>query len=227
MYYKKKYEDLVIAVKALQEANPSDEGIKNWVADNVPELRQNEDEKIRKALIENFKCFGGDYLETSKWGKDDDLLVTDILAWLEKQGEQKSNWSEEDEIGFGDALWCCKQATSIAKDENDMGNIWYAERWLNTIKDRIQPQPKQEWSEDDISNIDHLLNALCGVTELKQLQIDKLIIWLKALKDRVKPQWKPSKGQLNALNALNLHGDISYVGQQKQLVELYEQLKKL
>ena len=47
------------------------------------------DENIRKSLIENFKFFGGDYLETSKWGKNDDLLVTDIIAWLEKQGLQK------------------------------------------------------------------------------------------------------------------------------------------
>lgn len=44
------------------------------------------------------------------------------------------------------------------------------------------------WSEEDISNIDHLLNALCGVIGLKQFQIDKLIKWLKSLKDRVKPQ---------------------------------------
>lgn len=55
-----------------------------------PELKESEDERIRKALIENFIFFGGDHLETSKWGKDDDLLVTDILAWLEKQGERKS-----------------------------------------------------------------------------------------------------------------------------------------
>ncbi len=43
------------------------------------------DEKIRKALIENFKFFCGDFPETTKWGKDDDLLVTDIISWLEKQ----------------------------------------------------------------------------------------------------------------------------------------------
>lgn len=52
-----------------------------------PELRESEDEKIRKGLIENFKWFCGDYPETSKWGKDDDLLVKDIIAWLEKQSE--------------------------------------------------------------------------------------------------------------------------------------------
>ena len=38
MDYEKKYRDLVEAVKELQEANPSDEGIQKWVEDNVPEL---------------------------------------------------------------------------------------------------------------------------------------------------------------------------------------------
>jgi len=49
-------------------------------------------------------------------------------------------WSEEDKTALGDALWCCKQAASIAKNENDMGNIWYAEKWLKSLEGRIHPQ---------------------------------------------------------------------------------------
>lgn len=41
------------------------------------------------------------------------------------------------------------------------------------------------------------------------------------------PSWKPSEKQMEALNALNLHGDLSYVGQQNQLISLYQDLKKL
>lgn len=47
-----------------------------------------EDERIRKGLIENFKWFCGDFPETTKWGKDDDMLVKDIITWLEKQGKK-------------------------------------------------------------------------------------------------------------------------------------------
>lgn len=61
-----------------------------------PELKESEDEKIRKELIENFKWFCGDYPETTKWGKDDNLLVKDIIAWLEKQGEKVTNINGED-----------------------------------------------------------------------------------------------------------------------------------
>ena len=50
--------------------------------------------------------------------------------------EMQKPWSEKDEVALGDALWCCKQAASIAKNENDMGNVWYAETWLKSLKER-------------------------------------------------------------------------------------------
>ena len=48
-----------------------------------PELVESEDERIRKRLIFDFQVLG-----KTEWG---DLKVKDILAWLEKQGEQKPN----------------------------------------------------------------------------------------------------------------------------------------
>ena len=54
MDYEKRYKDLVEAVKMLKEANPSDEGLQNWVNDNVPELKESEDEQ--KILFEELKA---------------------------------------------------------------------------------------------------------------------------------------------------------------------------
>lgn len=39
--------------------------------------------------------------------------------------------------------------------------------------------------------------------------------------------WKPSEEQMKALNVINCYGDLSYVGQQNQLISLYNDLKKL
>jgi len=50
----------------------------------------------------------------------------------------KLAWSEEDEIGFNDTLWAIQQARTIAKDENDMGNLWYAEDWIKSLKERMK-----------------------------------------------------------------------------------------
>ena len=51
MYYERRYNEILAAIKKLQESNPSDEGIQNWINDNVPELCESEDERIRKKLI--------------------------------------------------------------------------------------------------------------------------------------------------------------------------------
>ena len=76
--YEKKYKNLVEAVKVLQETNPSDEGIQNWVKDNVPELT--ESEGFKKQVEQN----------TNKdLPSFDESQGTPIL----KQGEQKNAFS--------------------------------------------------------------------------------------------------------------------------------------
>ena len=55
-----------------------------------PELKESEDGKIKKALMKFIEKFPYERLE------NDGVSVKDALAWLEKQGEQKT-WSEEDE----------------------------------------------------------------------------------------------------------------------------------
>ena len=67
----------------------------------------------------------------------DILLDSQSLKHLGMPCEQKPTWSEEDENGLGDALWAIKQARTIAKDENEMGGLWYAEKWLKSLKERI------------------------------------------------------------------------------------------
>ena len=91
-YYEKRYKDLIEAVKKLQETNPSDEGIQNWVNDNVPELKESEDERIRKALKEYFINSFQNNGVAAILG----VHIKDILAWLEKQGEQKPAWKPAD-----------------------------------------------------------------------------------------------------------------------------------
>lgn len=78
----KAYDEALEAVKNLLEINPSDEGIQNWVNENFPELKESEDERIRKVLI------GWINLEPSTSFNDtfDGFSKEQILDWLEKQG---------------------------------------------------------------------------------------------------------------------------------------------
>lgn len=89
MEYKEKYNNLVEAIKVLQKANPSNEVIQNWVNDNVSELCESKDEKIRKSLIDGFKRYDDGTLFNG-------CLVKEILPWLERQGEQ-TTWKPNKE----------------------------------------------------------------------------------------------------------------------------------
>lgn len=62
---------------------------------------------------------------------------------------------------------------------------------------------------------------------------DKLVDFIDACMPDIVPReisaknWKPTKEQIKALNAINCYGGLSYVGQQSQLISLYNDLKKL
>lgn len=79
MNYEQRYKEALKAVNELQDANPTDEGIQNWVNDNVPELQESEDESIRKIIT---LCLE----ECVHSGIICDYEKDKCLAWLEKQG---------------------------------------------------------------------------------------------------------------------------------------------
>ena len=151
-----------------------------------PELAESEDEKIRKELVKYF-TEGREFLSLCSVGKEE------ILAWLEKQGEQKLGWSNEDEIGLIDALDCVEKARKVAKDENCMGNAWYAERWLKSLKGRCLPEPKQEWSEEDEEIIKLIESSTWDGEKLTQGEAGIVHKWLKSLRPQKHedlPKWR-------------------------------------
>ena len=115
MDYKEKYNKLVEAVKVLQEENPSDESIQNWVNDNVPELRESEDEKTRKEIV--------GYLKKN--------LRYEWATWLEKQGK-KPAWSEEDEEMYQNIHECLKNGWKKLPTD-----LLKCESWFKYLKQRI------------------------------------------------------------------------------------------
>lgn len=79
-----------------------------------------------------------------------------MKSWV--RGEHKSAWSEEDE-----RICQClirdqeKALDDVRNDKYGHSEIvsdlkeMYRERivWLKSLKDQVQPQPKQDWSEED------------------------------------------------------------------------------
>ena len=97
--------------------------------------KESEDERIRKALIGHLKA-GVDFVSNG-------VTKAECIAWREKQKEQKpAEWSEEDERKFLE-IRCLIGNYRTGNDEYELYS------WIDKIKDRVQPQPKQEWSEED------------------------------------------------------------------------------
>ena len=82
--YKKKYEDALKNIKRIKAANKDNRELVDFIEYKYPELKESEDERIRKEIIYyldreiTLSNFGGDIAIFKEW-----------IAWLEKQGEKK------------------------------------------------------------------------------------------------------------------------------------------
>lgn len=204
------------------------ETIKQMIADGqisqevaekyFPELRESEDEKIRKEILDCFKAMKQQGCFPSKHKEQYDSWI----AWLEKQGEQKPEWSEEDEKCLANTIHILEGVASGAVGEFEKSTI-ICINWLKSLKDRVQP--KQEWSKEDEWKFSDILALLRGGENFHYNTPD-LFTWFKSLKDRVQLQnrWKPSEEQLKSLQEVIDAGH--YTNYPNALETLYEQLKQ-
>ena len=106
-------------------------------------------------------------------------------------------WSEEDEKMFNKiAAHLNATCSGFPEDEK-----WASKflNWLKSLKERVQPQPKQEWSEEDEGLLKWTINNL---TELEQRfgkdygKVGKCIDWIK------QKRWKKSLKTADLENSL-------------------------
>ncbi len=222
MNYEQKYNKLVNAVKILKETNPSDEGIQNWVNENVPELREGRDEEIRKALINVFATH-----------KDYEMFfgvsVKDIHAWLERQDKQRANLINIDAMVL-------KYSNTREKETNSLPVNCQIRSYRQGINDalnlslNIEKQGEQNpaWSEEDDRTLGYLLAVLEDGIPTDSGKMEKIVDWLKSLKKRY--TWKPSDEQIKAIRLARSFvtddfGDNPTLSE--ILIELEKQLNKI
>ena len=112
-----------------------------------PELQESENERIRKGLIGYFRA--GKCENISSYHG---ISTNDILAWLEKQDEQKPAWSEEDKCMLNnviDTLKPLSQTTHSGYAINSMIN------WLKSIR----PQTTWKPSDEQIIELRHVISG--------------------------------------------------------------------
>lgn len=100
-----------------------------------------------------------------------------------------AEWNEEDESWFKEIEL---MALSFSNDDSYRKKFF---DWFKSLKERVQPQLKQKWSEDDEKKIMWLVR-LISTGGFRELDSDKmpcsrseLLDWLKSIKPQPKQEW--------------------------------------
>ena len=147
--------------------------------DEEKAVKESEDERIRKALI--------DALKTSKSVGELKFILPEptreeCIAYLEKQKEQKL-------VDYEHEMW-----------KNCEANFEGGKKEVIEHPEKYGLQKPAEWSEEDKEMLEYVIG---DVNDAKQLfatkeaidLCDKEITWLKSLR----PSWKPSEEQMEAV----------------------------
>ena len=127
MDYKVKLEE---AKRLYQTANAD----QKYVLESLfPELKESEDEMVRKWLIELVE----EIRKANPTNADHNGMCSEAVAWLEKQGEPKSDeWSEEDEKMCQETIdWFEKKCFPYALESENPARE--SIKWLKSLKQRI------------------------------------------------------------------------------------------
>lgn len=159
MDYREKYEQALENIKKIKAANKDNKSLVDFIEYKYPELKESEDEKIRKALIQHIKY---KVSVISGWRKEE------LIAWLEKQGEQIDIVNKEYWRGYRE------------------GKQLILDKYADLEK---QDEQKPAWSEEDEKEISKLIKFFMWEDTGYRFTIEDCLEatnWLKSLKERMK-----------------------------------------
>ena len=172
----KAYDEAIKKAETLYKASEPMSGCNVLLETLFPGLKESEDEKIRKEL-----------LQIAKKSEDSFYMVMTpdkrkhLITWLEKQGEQKpaDSYCQKNCKGFQETGKCFADGDCKAKREAE--------------------QKPADWSEEDDYNLQCCIAKVQNDIDNGRIGRNReLLTWLKSL--RTRSQWKPSDGQMEALD---------------------------
>lgn len=142
MNYEKKYKEALVNMQELYNSMKymsSTDALHTTTALEraFPELVKSKDEKIRKVVTLIIKGIRANVFEEQCITKED------AITYLEKQGEQKSTWSEEDEENLNQLhKLIVKKAYEEYEIDTEDETLWgkhaILDNWLKSLKERIK-----------------------------------------------------------------------------------------
>lgn len=162
--YKEKYEEALERARVWKEKSGMPADRQGILDDIFPDLKESEDESIRKSLIKSYIN-----QHPSNFPTVDGFTREQILAWLENQGEHKFPSLSEKEIV------CLKRTLDFLREEHnsytgkDFTNKIAVLEWLITHPVLVHPselqqnqgeQKSTEWHREDEQNLNVCLGYI-------------------------------------------------------------------
>ena len=171
MEYEKKNKDAISTIKqALRQLSTNGVPVGNIIKaikDIEEKYAESDDERISGNIIATIHLYYGEPLEDE---------AKEMIAWLEKQGEQKIKTPEE----------------SLGIDSDTYNKI---------VDECIYGEQKPAWSEEDERNLQGIIDEIeANKNHAPYYDVatyNRFLSWLKSLKERY--TWKPSEEQIEAL----------------------------
>jgi hypothetical protein len=155
MNYEEKYKEIVGQLKKAYLYAQTD-STKAVLEEILPELKESEDERIRKEIIEAFKTLGDGKIPVV-------INYADIFTWLEKQSSNVDNANKEYWRGY-------REGRQEIFDK-------YAE---------LEKQGEQKsWNEEDKRMFDYALDMIEWYGGKNEKRVRLVSDWLKSLKQRI------------------------------------------
>ena len=168
-------EEAINLVKQVLPCLNIDEKIREGFVTLIPELKESEDERIRKELIEYLT-----HRSEVTGFIDEDKDCKRWIAYLEKQKEQKPIFKKGDKV-----IWDDEEFNILDVNETEYNVGGY--RVPFSRQNELHPiwQKSAEWSEEDERTLESFLGWLQGSMGEKTYSS-----WLKSLPERFRPQPK-------------------------------------
>ena len=187
-----------------EKANAYDEAIKRakeWEGNPAaveyifPELAESGDERIRKELVDFIKRWkekANDFTSARVLWTSDEEKCDKYLAWLEKQGEQKTVEEINGEDYGIDSLWHAERILEgtlgeVEGYQSDDGILEHKAA-ITAVK-KLKEQKPVEWSKKDETILCELIRRMEKLDHYWNRPTDEILIdWLKSLKERMEGQ---------------------------------------
>jgi hypothetical protein len=131
----KAYDEAIKKAKGVIEQNPLMEYLKKGIEYILPELKENEDERIRKEIVSAINIYCSEYHRGTK-------VRNDMLDWLEKQGQVKDSCISQHENKT-----CKENGNSLTSEDIRKGLIQYFSTFTLDTFAGLDPKKILAWLE--------------------------------------------------------------------------------